>query len=330
MLLKLLTAPERIVVANFGGIESKYRIAVLNAITAARRAPGTAAQLAQLIAQGQVEQALDVAVRAGTLRLSQHYSAVYVETGTSTAVQMTDILDAVVDFNQVHDRAVAHMQGERLRLIREFGSEQRRATRLALSDGITRGANPVEQARAFRGSIGLTQKQEQSVLNYRSYLERAADGDTTALNRNLRDRRFDRTIRSSVRTGQPLSTQQIDGMTTRYRERYVKYRSQVIARTEALRSVHSAQEEATEQAIEDGSIGRGDIERTWIAAADDRVRDSHVTLNGVVRGKDEPFPGLAGPILYPGDPAAPPEETVQCRCTLAITIKPSTALQQAA
>lgn len=308
------------IAVNLDDIEREYLVAVLNAIAAARDAPGKLAELVEAITEGRAELSLSEAIRVGVLKLVEQSLSVYVAVGSDVARQWSASLNTVVEFNPVNERAVSFMRDERLRLIREFADEQRRATRLALTDGITRGLNPVEQARAFRGSIGLTQRQQQSVLNYRTYLERAALGDTTALNRSLRDRRFDATVRRAVRTREPLSSDQITRMTERYRQRYVGYRARVIARTEALRSVHVAQDEATEQAIEEGHIGREEIERTWITTIDGRERSSHAMLNGMVRGKDEPFPGLAGPILFPGDPAAAAEETIQCRCTLAITV----------
>ncbi len=54
-------------------------------------------------------------------------------------------------------------------------------------------------------------------------------------------------------------------------------------------------------------------EHQWTTAHDEAVRDSHRELDGQVRRVGEEFkPGLR----YPGDPAAPLEETVNCRCIL--------------
>ena len=213
------------------------------------------------------------------------------------------------------------MQQERLALIREFTEQQRQATRLAMTDGITRGLNPIDQARAFRNSIGLTQRQQASVINYRRLLEQASLGDGEALTRSLRDRRFDPTIRRAIRTGEPLSQAQIDRMVERYGDRSVKYRAEVIGRTEAQRAVHAGQDEAIRQAVEDGPIEPPEVRREWISARDGRVRDSHADLNGVVRGLDETFPGRDGALRFPGDPWAPPSETIQCRCSLAMLVE---------
>jgi hypothetical protein len=47
------------------------------------------------------------------------------------------------------------------------------------------------------------------------------------------------------------------------------------------------------------------------------VRGSHRAMHGQTRGVDEPFESGAGfSLMYPGDVNAPPEETIQCRCTV--------------
>ena len=317
---EVIAPAEQRALAYLQNVEARFRTGVLNAIAAMRHDAGALGELTQLISQGRVEEALDRAANAGAIRIADQYAATYVAAGAAAADSLSDILEVTIGFDQVNERAVAHMQNQRLRLIREFTDEQRRASRQAMTDGITRGLNPVDQAREFRNSIGLTQRQQQSVSNYRGYLQRSADGDTTALNRVLRDRRFDPTIRRAVRTGEPLSPQQIDRMAQRYGERALKRRAETIARTEALRAVHVAQDEAIEQAIEGDHVKRGEIRRTWVAARDERTRESHVSLNGQIRGKNKPFSSFSGPIMHPGDPTAPPRETINCRCTLAIQV----------
>ena len=227
----------------------------------------------------------------GALRMSQEYAAVYSVAGRSTAGALQDILDVTISFDQVNDRAVYHMQQERLRYIRGFTAEQRKATRRALVDGLERGLNPLDQARNFRSSVGLTDRQQSAVINFRRMLE---EGDSEALTRRLRDKRFDSTISRSIREKKPLTKAQIDKMTARYSERYVKYRSEVIGRTEALRAVHSANDEMYRQAVDLGEVSVEQLERTWVTAHDSRVRDSHSALGGVKRRLDESWEASGG------------------------------------
>lgn len=296
--------------------EPQLRRALLNAIIAIKGST-TLPELAALIQAGRLDEAVALASRVGAVRLAEEYAAVFTLAGRESAKFLTDVLDVVVDFDQVNVRAVRIMQSERLRLIREFIAEQRLATRAAMVDGIRRGLNPIEQARAFRQSIGLTSKQQLSVQRFRSLLE---SGSSEALTRRLRDKRFDPTIRRSIRNKEPLSSGQVDRMVDRYNQRFVRFRANTIARTEALRAVHAGNDEGYHQAIEQGAVNADQLQRQWNDSSDGRVRSSHVHLDGMLRGIDETFPGRDGALLFPGDANAPASETVQCRCVLSTRI----------
>lgn len=310
------TDPEERLLALIRRAEPRLRTALLNAIIAAKGTT-TLRALADLIEAGRFEEALTAAANAGAIRLADEAAAVFTVAGREGAKFLSDVLDITVGFDQVNVRAVNVMQEERLRLIREFTAEQRRATRAALVEGIRRGANPVEQARDFRASIGLTEKQQAAVVNFRRLLEA---NSAEALTRELRDRRFDRTVRRAIRDGEPLTAAQIDRMVGRYRERSIKFRAETIARTEALRAVHAGNDEVYRQAIDEGLLDLDQLQRMWNTARDERVRGSHRGLNGLIRGMDETFPGINGALRFPGDPRAPASETVKCRCALSTRI----------
>ena len=246
----------------------------------------------------------------------------YLDAGREAARWVSsEALAVSIDFDPRNEWAIAAMEANDLRLVREYSVKQQVATRQALERGIARGDNPREQARAFRDSIGLTARQEAAVDRYRSLLEGTPSSEV--FRRRLRDRRFDPSIRRAQQDETPLSQAHIDRMVTRYRERYIKYRSEVIARTEALRSVHQGTEELYDQALESGRIRSDEVEQTWLAASDSRVRDSHAHLNGQVRRLGETWKGLHGTLRYPGDPEAPAAETVQCRCAITTRIVPA-------
>ena len=59
-----------------------------------------------------------------------------------------------------------------------------------------------------------------------------------------------------------------------------------------------------------------DIARQWLSAHDERTRDAHLELDGVVKGLDEPFENEIGEIMYPADPSADPANVYNCRCAL--------------
>lgn len=299
-------------------LEPGLQQAFIVAVKDVRKSLGTLANIERLMLSGQLEDALLTAVYAGSGTLTGVQADSYIAAGKSTTLFLSGALKITVPFDQVNDGAVSAMRDNRLNLIREFSDEQILVARQSMTEGIERGLNPREQARSFRASIGLTARQQQAVYNYRKLLE---SGSADALNRQLRDKRFDRTVASSIRSGEPLTKPQIDRMTTRYQERYIKYRSEVIARTEALRSVHQGSENAYDQAIEQGSLYPDQLSREWIVRKDGRERDSHHHLGGTIVKHGEVFHGKYGDIRYPGDTNAPGSETIQCRCSITTRIR---------
>lgn len=278
------------------------------------------AEVERLLLAGDFEGALRLTQTVAE-QLGQVSTVTFFAAGQDTATFLSGLDLGTILFDQVNVRAVQAMQVNNLRLISEFTAEQRAATRLALLDGIARGLNPRDQARAFRDSVGLTERQQAAVINYRRLLEGSAADQREALTRELRDRRFDRTVNRSIRTGEALTPDQIDRMVDRYRARYVKYRSEVIGRTEALRSVHQGVEEGYQQAIDAGKLDAEDLIRTWDSSKDSRVRTTHKLLNGQKRAWGEYWQTVNGIIRFPGDPNAAAEETVQCRCVLTTRIR---------
>lgn len=275
-------------------------------------------ELADMIAAGRIDEALQIGEKAVRL-FSMEAANAFEVTGKNTANFMNSKLRLTVAFDATNDRAVRIMQAERLRLIREFTNEQRDVVREALADGINRGLNPIEQARAFRASIGLTRRQMASVRNYRRMLE---EQDGAALLRRLRDRRFDATLRAAVDGARPLTKKQIDAMVARYTERYVKYRSEVIARTEAMRAVGLANREMYRQAFDSGDLDPALITREWNTAKDERVRSSHAAMHGQQRGFEDAFvSGDGNKLRFPGDPEAPAEDVINCRCSVGTRIR---------
>lgn len=275
-------------------------------------------ELARLIERGDFDRFLTNTSATIANRIGARSSGVFVASGQSTAQLLSDALNVLSDFNQVNARAVAAMQRSQLELVQDFTREQRAATTAALAESLARGDNTRRQAESIRDSVGLTARQERAVQNYRRALERTAQGDRSALARSLRDRRFDQTVQNAAAAREPLSQEQIDRMVNRYRERYIGFRAETIARTETLRAVHSGNHEMYLQASEgeNALFARQEIEQIWVTNVDGRERESHHLLNGVVRLIGQTFPGLAGPLRYPGDPSAPAEEVVNCRCSL--------------
>lgn len=271
-------------------------------------------EIETLIQLGRWDEAI-VTAEIAALRLSNVFGEVMTIAAGEAADFIESKLHVIVNFDQVNYAALDAMTRNQLRLIREFVAEQQMATREALLDGIRRGINPRQMAVTLRDSIGLTQYQVQIINNYRRQLETL---DASALARALRDKRFDRTVLNSIADQTPLTPVQIDRMVDRYREKWLKYRSEVIARTESLRAVHEGTDLMYQQAVDNGTLDGEDLVRTWDNSGDARVRDpAHTLMQGQKRKLRESFTSGAGNHLKrPGDPDAPASETVQCRCAV--------------
>lgn len=218
-------------------------------------------------------------------------------------------------FNVMNPKAVQFSQEYQQTLIRELSTEARETVEQVISRGITEGQNPLTTAREVRANIGLTAKQEQAVQNYRKALEGL---DRTALDRKLRDKRFDSVVNRAIGQEKPLKKEQIDRMVGRYRQRYVKHRSEVIGQTESMRAVNSGEKLYWDQAVEDGLVQKEQIRREWVYTKDRKTREAHrliPSMNEGGVGIDEAFQSIEGPIRFPHDPLAPASLTIGCRCT---------------
>lgn len=88
-----------------------------------------------------------------------------------------------------------------------------------------------------------------------------------------------------------------------------RWRAETIARTET----HGAANFGSDAAAQETGLP---LRREWLAAQDERTRDTHRTADGQVVGADQAFQVGDASLMYPGDPAGPPEETINCRCSL--------------
>lgn len=275
-------------------------------------------RIEELLLAGQIEEAIALSETAA-LQLGRLWGETFTLGADSTATLVADALNVTLSFDTVNERALMEIRRNQLRLVRQFTEKQRLATREALQEGVRRGANPRAMAREFRGSIGLTDRQVQAVNNYRRMLEEL---DSTAFSRKLRDRRFDRTLGRAIKEGKPLTDKQIDVMTGRYRSRYLKYRSEVIARTESLRAVHAGADEMYQQAFDSGTLRPDALIRTWDTSKDSRVRASHRSMDRQQKLVGQQFEtGLGNFMRYPGDPDAPPADSVEDRCGITTRYK---------
>lgn len=93
-------------------------------------------------------------------------------------------------------------------------------------------------------------------------------------------------------------------------------RSRVIARTESAQALNAADYSVSQELGDAGVVHRREWLATMVGPSARRTRMTHREADGQVVGMAEPFLVGGAPLLFPGDPSGPPEETIQCRCTL--------------
>ena len=169
---------------------------------------------------------------------------------------------------------------------------------------------------ALKDTIGLTPRQAQAVLNFRTALE---DGDASldrALAGNawmLRDHRFDATM-ARIADGEFVADSKIDAMVDAYARRQLTYRAQMIARTEGMTVANAGVRSNYSMAISRGVFPKSDVRRFWMVSGLENTCMlclSVPLMNPLGVGFDEPFLSIEGPLMMPVEDTHP-----ACMCSV--------------
>lgn len=235
-------------------------------------------------------------------------------------------------FNMRSPAAEEWLRRESSRLITEMAEGQAELVREVLTVELENGVNPRQAALSLvgrmdstgkrtGGMIGLTTQQAGWVASARDELENL---DAHYLTRSLRDKRLDPVVRNAIESGEPLTEKQINRAITRLQGRTLKYRGDVISRTESIKALRAAQHESINQAAQKGELDPQDVTREWDASGDDRTRLGHLMMEGQKRSHGKPFdfPLSKSQAMFPSDDSlgAPAGELIQCRCRENTTI----------
>jgi hypothetical protein len=216
-------------------------------------------------------------------------------------------------------------------LVTRITDDTRAAVQTSLQASMIAGTNPRTAAldivgrinpatgRRVGGVIGLNGPQEEYLRSARLELS-STDPEllNNYLDRSLRDKRLDTYVLKALRTGEAIPVDVQIKMAARYSDTMLKYRGDMIARTEMIETLNRAQYEAYGQGVASGKIQKSAVLKEWDSAGDNRVRESHRELDGVQVGLDEPFisPFTGASMMFPGDTSlgASGGDTIMCRC----------------
>jgi len=95
-----------------------------------------------------------------------------------------------------------------------------------------------------------------------------------------------------------------------------KTRARMIGTTEASFAVNEGQMIAAQQA--------GLRYKIWLSMQDAKVRHTHTSADGQARLLADRFSVGGNAMMNPGDPTAPPDQIINCRCTMLFTNVPAT------
>lgn len=262
--------------------------------------------------------------------------------GALAAANAGQFTSVAFQFNRLNPRLIDWLQGYSLGLIRQIKADTKEAIREKLVAGMTAGDNPIKVAREIKTVVGLTRKQAKAVENYRKELESfhlkssakgyglgskidrvngrqvfKPDEDGSPMDgidlRRLRDFRFDGKLKAAMASGKPIPPAQIDKMVEAYARKYRQFRSQTIARTEALRATNMGVEDAWRQIIDSGAAPLELVRKQWIVAKDERLCDVCAPVPGMNPKRGVPFKSS---FQTPNGPHMTPPLHVNCRCTL--------------
>jgi len=231
-----------------------------------------------------------------------------------------------VDFDVLNPSVRRHMAEYALDRIVDITQRQRDAIRDALmTQSVLQGIGPRDVARTIRNAIGLTGYQQAMVQSFRSQLVAL---DPRALERKLRDRRYDRVLQRAIETGTPLTDDQLNAMEDAYHRRMLALRAETIARTESIRATTYGGLARAQQVLDQHP--ELDVIKVWHSTHDDRTRPTHVDLDlKQADGMLTPWITSAGnSIRWPFDDRAPAEEIINCRCFLEYRFVPKRGVIQ--
>jgi len=212
-----------------------------------------------------------------------------------------------VGFNILNPNVIEAIRKLDSRVMVSLRDDLREGFRATVRQGLTEGVGSRTIARRVRQSVGLAPNQLQAVTNFHDAL---AGGDfTKALGYELRDKRFDATLKRLRAADGSLTAKQINTMTSAYRRKFIAWNAKTVARTAVNDAQRLGKHLATQAAIDAGILDGSRMFSRWVNSGDSRVREEH---------QDAPI-GAGNTVVRFGEPfetgeVIPGEDSWNCRC----------------
>ena len=122
-------------------------------------------------------------------------------------------------------------------------------------------------------------------------------------------------VDSALKAGK--STEEIRQAILQKYDNWKGYRAEAIARTETANAVNTGKQWGAENIATEYDL---DLEKQWVSTLDFDTRDSHRSANKQKRDLKKPFNVGGASLMNPGEYGGPPEETINCRCTVVFSV----------
>lgn len=217
-----------------------------------------------------------------------------------------------VRFDSLSQRVLAAAKTLDAKILATAKAEVRESVRQFVQAGLEAGRNPRDIARTMREVVGLAPNHEEHIRNYRRKLTEIGNTSTKMPSNELRDKRFDATLKKAIRDNAPLSSARIDAQVAAYTRKYTAWHAETVARTATLNAFRQGQATAIDAMVDFGLVERVDMFKAWTTVGDDRVREEHVDMEGETVPLDQPFSnGLYEPNEW------------NCRCVVTYDFRPA-------
>ena len=216
--------------------------------------------------------------------------------GEAAAAQVNAALASSLRFDLTNPAAVAWTQANAARLVTGITEETQAALRWVVEQSLTQGLSIETVMANIRSLVGLTQGQAEAV-----------------------ESEFARQVASGA------SDLAAFAAADAYAAELHTYRTEVIARTEVIRSLNAGQELLWSQGVASGEIRADRMERIWITTEDERTCPMCGAMDGETTDIGAPWmePGAGAPLLdMDGNSCYTPNMVhPNCRCGEALQRK---------